>query len=33
MSEYLKPEGRYTRENYFCPQISQMDADFKKDII
>jgi len=25
---HLNPEGRYTREKPFCPQISQMIADF-----
>jgi len=27
---HLNPEGRNTREKPFCPQIAQMDADFKK---
>jgi len=30
-SAHLNPEGRYTREKPFFPQISQMDADLKKN--
>ena len=29
-SAHPNPEGRYTREQPFCPQMSQMAADFKK---
>ncbi len=30
--DILNPEGRYTREKPFFPQISQMDADLKNII-
>jgi hypothetical protein len=31
-SAHLNPEGRYTREKTFFPQISQKDADLKNII-